>query len=92
MRSEEEKLSILEQTSLPRILVYLLNKGSASQTDLNNEISGSQSPKYKALDILEEGDFIKITLPEGFLRRKDIKLTDKGKRLTEALKEMEKLL
>ena len=92
MYSEEEKLRILEQTSLPRILVYLLNKGSASQTDLNNRISGSQSPKYKALSMLEKDGFVKITLPEGFLRRKDIKLTDKGKRVAEALKALEGLL
>jgi hypothetical protein len=43
MHPNEKSLCILEQTSLPRILVYLL-KGSASQTDLNNNISASQGP------------------------------------------------
>ena len=91
MRSYEEKLSILEQTSLPRILVYLL-KGSVSQTDLNNDISASQAATYRALDMLQEHGFIIISLPSGFTRRKDIALTDKGKRLAEALQQLEELL
>lgn len=91
MRSHKEKLEILEQTSLPRILVYLL-KGSVSQTDLNKDISASQGAIYKALDILEQHGFIIITPPSGVRRRKDVALTDKGKRLAEALQQFEELL
>jgi DNA-binding MarR family transcriptional regulator len=91
MQSMEEKLRVLEQTSLPRILVYLL-KGSASQTDLNNNISASQAATYRALSILEKNGLIAISLPEGFSRRKDISLTEKGKRLAQALEKLEALL
>ena len=88
---QKDKLSILEQTSLPRILVYLL-RGSASQTDLNNNISASQVAIYHALDKLQKDGFIKIVLPEGFQRRKDISLTEKGRPVAEALQQLENLL
>jgi DNA-binding MarR family transcriptional regulator len=71
--------------------VYLL-KGSASQTDLNNNIAASQSSTYRALSILEKGGFIAISLPQGFSRRKDVSLTEKGKRLAQALEKLEGLL
>ena len=91
MPLNENKLEILEQTSLPRILVYLL-KHSVSQTDLNNGIDASQGAKYKALDMLKEGDYITIIAPSGSLRRKDISLTEKGRHVAEALKRLNELL
>ena len=91
MQSMEEKLKVLEQTSLPRILVYLL-KGSASQTDLNNNIDASQSATYRALSLLQKAELSSISLPQGFSRRKDIMLTEKGKKIAEALEQMEELL
>jgi len=91
MPLNEEKLKILEQTSLPRILVYLL-KHSASQTDLNNDIDASQAATYKALDLLTKAEYITIIAASGTARRKDISLTEKGKHVAEGLKRLKELL
>ncbi len=89
---DKPKLAILEQTSLPRMLVYLKNKKVASRTELKRDIQASQQPIYKALAILYEAKLIEELTPEGSPRRKDVILTNKGKQVAEALEKLEELL
>jgi len=86
------KLNALEQTALPRILVYLLRKGKASRTDLKNNIDASQQAIYNSLPILKKHELIEETTEASFPRRKLITLTDKGRRVAEYLVGIEKIL
>ena len=85
MTMRRETLKILEQTTLPRILVYLLEKGKASRTDLVHDIKGSQRAIYNSLPILKKTGLIEQHTAKGFPRRKDIWLTEKGKRVANLL-------
>ncbi|RLG40324.1 MAG: conjugal transfer protein [Thermoproteota archaeon] len=86
------ELDALEQTALPRILVYLLKKGKASRTDLKNNIDASQQAIYNSLPILKRYGLIEEISETVFPRRKLITLTDKGQRVAEHLVEIEKIL
>jgi len=86
------KLKILEQTTLPRILVYLLRKEKASRTDLKNDIDASQQAIYNALPILKEHKLIKEISESVFPRRKIIALTDRGRKVALCLAEIERIL
>jgi len=85
-------LDALEQTALPRILVYLLRKKKASRTDLKNDIDASQQAIYNSLPILKKCGLINEISEEVFPRRKLITLTEKGMRVAEHLAEIEKIL
>jgi DNA-binding MarR family transcriptional regulator len=86
------KIEALEQTTLPRIMIYLYREKKASRTDLRNGIKGSQAAIYKALPLLKENGLIEEGKPSGFSRRIDIWLTEKGKKVAEKLIELEKIL
>jgi DNA-binding MarR family transcriptional regulator len=75
---DKPKITILEQTSLPRILVYLKDHKKASRTDLKEGIDASQQPIYRALGLLYGAKLIEELTPEGSPRRKDVQLTAKG--------------
>ncbi|MFZ7137843.1 MAG: winged helix-turn-helix transcriptional regulator [archaeon] len=85
MLTKRDTLSVLEQTTLPRILVYLLEKEKASRSDLIHEINGSQGAIYNALPMLKESELIAESIAKGFPRRKEIWLTEKGKKVAELL-------
>lgn len=85
MNFEKEKLKFLEQTTLPRILIYLLETEKASRTDLVRNIQGSQGAIYNALPILLEKGLIEEKTSEGFPRRINIWLTEKGKKVATPL-------
>ena len=87
-----EKLKFLEQTTLPRILVYLLEKGKASRSDLVREIKGSQRAIYNSFPILKEMKMIEEKTSNGFPRRKDIWLTARGKEVAVRLHDLMKFL
>jgi len=89
---DKPKLTILEQTALPRILVYLKTQKKASRTDLKNNIQASQQPIYRSLQMLYDTKLIEEVKAEGSPRRKDVVLTPKGHRLAEALEKLEELL
>jgi len=86
------KLGTLEQTSLPRILVYLLKKEKASRTDLKNNINASQQAIYNSLPILLKEGLIEEAAEEVFPRRRLIFLTEKGRAVAEHLVEIERIL
>jgi DNA-binding MarR family transcriptional regulator len=89
---EEPKITILEQTALPRMLVFLKNHKKGSRTELKTNIHASQQAIYTALHILEREELIEEATPEGSPRRKDVSLTPKGQRIAEALEKLEALL
>jgi len=89
---EKKKLAILEQTTLPRILVLLLGKQKASRTDLRNSVDGSQAAIYNAIELLSQNGLIVESMPKGSARRIDITLTPKGRHIAEILEKVEELL
>jgi len=88
----EEKIAILEQTTLPRITLFLKVKGKASRLDLKTAIQGSQVAIYNALEILLREQIIEELPPTKGLNRIDVTLTEKGKKFAEGLEALEKLL
>jgi len=90
--SKRDVLKFLEQTTLPRIMVYLLEKDKASRTDLIHDIQGSQRAIYNALPILKEMKFIDEKVSEGFPRRIDVWLTERGKMVAKLLSDLIKIL
>lgn len=87
-----EKVAILEQTSLPRIVLFLNKNKKAHRVLLKQGIHASQSAIYRALDILKENELIDETEPSGFMRRKEVWLTEKGKSIAGVLEKLEALL
>ena len=69
-------------------MVYLLKKNKASRTDLVNNISWSQGAIYNALPILKNMKFIDEKTSDGFPRRKDVWLTDRGKTVAKSLADL----
>jgi DNA-binding MarR family transcriptional regulator len=90
--SKREMLKFLEQTTLPRIMVYLLEKNKASRSDLIHNIQGSQRAIYNALPILKKNRFISEKTSDGFPRRKDVWLTDRGKTVAKSLAKLTEFL
>jgi DNA-binding MarR family transcriptional regulator len=88
----EEKLEFLEQTTAPRIIVYLKEKEKASISEIFKSVRGSQSAKYSALKLLSENKIIKQSPPQGRARRLDISLTEKGKKVADCLIKIVQLL
>ncbi len=88
---EKPEITILEQTSLPRILVYLKDHKKASRTELRDGIKASQQAIYRALSLLYGAKLIEELTPEGSPRRKDVVLTTKGQKIADALEKMEEL-
>ena len=88
----EEKLEFLEQTTAPRIIVYLKEKEKASISEIFKSVHGSQSAKYSALRLLNENKIIEQSPPQGRARRLDISLTEKGKKVADCLIKIEQLL
>lgn len=88
----DPKITVLEQTSLPRLIVYIKNRPKACRTDLKDNIHASQQAIYRALDMLKAEKLIDELTPEGSPRRKDVILTAKGQRIADALEQLEKLL
>jgi DNA-binding MarR family transcriptional regulator len=86
--SKRDMLKFLEQTTLPRIMVYLLEKNKASRSDLIHDIQGSQRAIYNALPILKKNRFISEKTSDGFPRRKDVWLTDRGKAVAKSLADL----
>ena len=83
---------ILEQTSLPRILEYLLEKHKASRTDLKNNIEASQQAIYNALPLLKNNGLVKETKGKDFPYKVEIELTEKGRKIAEHISEISKLV
>ncbi len=88
----KKKLEILEQTTAPRIILYLSKKEKASITEIFGNVHGSQGAKYSALKILNENKIIEQSLPQSRTRRIDISLTEKGKKVADCLIKIEQLL
>lgn len=72
------KLAILEQGSLPRLLVFLKYKKVACRSELIDGVKVSQQAVYNALPKLFKHGLIKAVHPKGSPRRKDVVLTEKG--------------
>lgn len=85
-------LKALEQTSLPRILVYLLEKGRASRTDLKRDVEASQQAIYNALPLLLKNGLVEEIQSTSFPYKIEIELTEKGRKVAEHLIEIEKIL
>lgn len=88
----ESNITLLEQTSLPRIILYLKQNSKASRTDLKTGVHASQQAIYRALDMLNKAKLIQELTPEGSPRRKEVVLTSKGQRIAETLEKLEELL
>jgi DNA-binding HxlR family transcriptional regulator len=85
-------LEALEQTSLPRILTYLLRVKRASRSDLKNNIRASQQAIYNALPILLRNGLIEERQSDTFPFRIEVTLTEKGRRVAALLAEIEKIM
>jgi len=88
----KEKLTVLEQTTAPRIIVYLKEKEKASISEIFDNVQGSQGAKYSALKLLSENGLTDQSEPERRTRRLDVSLTEKGKQVADYLIKIEKLL
>ncbi len=86
------KLDFLEQTTAPRIIVYLKEKEKASISEIFKSVQGSQSAKYSALKLLNENKIIEQSPPQRRTRRIEISLTEKGKKVAEHLIAIEQIL
>jgi len=87
-----EKLRLLEQRSLPRIITYLKHKKTACRSDLKRDINASQQAIYNALAPLMKHGLIKDVVVKGSPRRKDVSLTKKGRDVAELLEKLGELL
>ncbi len=88
----KEKLAILEQTTAPRIIVYLKEKQKASISEIFSNVQGSQGAKYSALKLLSENGLTEQSPPERRTRRLDVSLTEKGRQVADYLVKIEQLL
>lgn len=87
-------LKVIEQTGLPEILLYLLNKNEARITDififLRSQGIG-QSTMYRALKLLKEHDLIDEKITD-YPKLRLIRLTEKGRRVAEKILEIKEIL
>lgn len=75
----------MEQTAALRILLYLLEKGKASRTDLRRSIDASISAIYNALPKLKKLGLIKEEGRKTFPFTVHVLLTPKGRKVAEQL-------
>lgn len=88
-----DKLRFLEATKAAAVLIYLLEKKEAPLTTLTEDLRLSRSTVYNTLRALLEAGLISERREEKvFPRRRLIFLTEKGKKVAELLKEVEKIL
>jgi len=85
-------ISNLEQTTALRILLYLLEKGKASRTDLRRNIDASISAIYNALPKLKKLGLIKEEGHETFPFTIHVLLTPKGRKVAGQLTLINKIL
>jgi len=85
-------ISDLEQTTALRILIYLLEKGKASRTDLRRDIEASVAAIYNALPKLKNLTLIEEESQEKFPFTVHVSLTRKGQKVAEHLVEIDSIL
>jgi len=85
-------ISDLEQTTAIRILIYLLEKGKASRTDLRREIEASVAAIYNALPKLKNLTLIEEESQENFPFTVHVSLTRKGQKVAEHLAEIGRII
>ncbi len=85
-------VSDLEQTTALRILIYLLEKGKASRTDLRRDIEASVAAIYNALPKLKKLTLIEEESQEKFPFTVRVSLTRKGRKVAEHLVEIGRIL
>lgn len=85
-------ISNLEQTSALRILLYLLEKGKASRTNLRENIAASISAIYNALPKLKNLGLIREEGRKTFPFTVHVLLTPKGRKVAEQLALINKIL
>jgi DNA-binding HxlR family transcriptional regulator len=87
-----ERIAELEQTSALRMLLFLNKVGKAGRFDLILGVKASQTAIYNALRNLLKVGLIRQIKPVGYPYRKDVELTERGRKVVEYLIEIEKLL
>lgn len=83
----------LEQRGCLHVILYLADKSEAvSLTDLVRNLEITQDPIYKTLPILTLLKLVQETHEKEFPRRRLFRLTQKGRKVAEKLRELEKIL
>lgn len=87
------KEHVLEKRGVIEVLLFLLNTKEVTFTDLAERTKIPRETLHKTtLPTLKEAGLIEEVYEEAFPRRRIIKLSDKGKRVAELLKEIEGIL
>ena len=86
------KIKVLEQTSAPRILLYLLGQERAMRKELRDRINASQPAIYRAIRLLIDAGLAMEVKEDRFPYRIWLELTDKGRRVAELLSQIEEVL
>ena len=86
------KIKVLEQTSAPRILLYLLGQRRAMRKELRDRINASQPAIYRAIAVLLESGLAREVKEDHFPYRIWLELTDKGRKVAELLSQIEEVL
>lgn len=74
------------------MLIALNKEGAMAVSEAIRKVGVSQQAVYNALRKLKDAGLIEEKLEEEFPRRRLISLTEKGKRVAEALKKIEEVL
>lgn len=78
-------IEILEQTSSPRVLLFLLENKVGNISILKNEIKASQGAIYNALKILEEANLILDEKSKNPPFERIIRITEEGEKIARKL-------
>jgi len=85
-------LNILEQTTMPRLLVFLFENENVNRTILKKSGIGAQDTIYRALRMALDEELVQDTKIGGFGGAIYTSLTPKGRTVAEKLLEIKELL
>ena len=85
-------VSDLEKTAAIQILAFLQKKGSATRTDLRENVDAVMETIYSALEILRNLKLIKEEESPHFPFTKTVSLNGKGTNVAERLLEIQQIL
>jgi predicted transcriptional regulator len=81
-----------EQDGILELLLILLKNGKLSKAEVVSALGRSSTTAYRCLAMLKKLDLITELEPTSFPYRKDVSLTEKGRRVAELLVQVEKIL
>jgi DNA-binding PadR family transcriptional regulator len=81
-----------EQAGAFELLVILLQHGTLAKAEIVNALRRSSTTAYNALKLLKKTELIVEVEAQSFPYRKDVSLTEKGRRAATSLVELERIL